>query len=89
MSNPITTDVTSTAMGLSWRHVVGVDFYEISFSPPINDDASAIIIKVFCSSSHEKTRNSHSQYMNYMFSVKLDVRFWTCGGHGVSLDFLW
>ena len=49
MSNPISTDVTSTAMGLSWRHVVGVDFYEISFSPPINDDASPIIIKVFCS----------------------------------------
>ena len=75
MSNPISTDVTSTAMGLSWQHVVGVDFYEISFSPPINDDASAIIIKVFCSSSHkimhENTRNCHWQKLLELKQIRL------------------
>ena len=73
MSNPISTDVTSTAMGLSWRHVVGVDFYEISFSPPINDDASAIIIKVFRSSSHEKTQNSHCHWQKLLKHKQIRV----------------
>ena len=47
MSQPVSHDVTSTTMGLSWTLVPGVDFYEISFSPPINDDATPLVVEVF------------------------------------------
>lgn len=44
MSEIKSSDVSSTAMELTWPYVQGVEFYELSFSPPINDDGSPLIV---------------------------------------------